>query len=166
MDHDFEQEQEQGQGHEYRQAPPPRGNTIGLVGFILSLVAIPTCGALSLPGLICSAIGLRRQPRGLAIAGTIISVLGVLWLGLVVVFVVSPPGKTAIAMFEAVMKVEEYRKEHEEVPSQDEGDRLLSGIDDGWGHPMQYERTESGYVVRSAGPDGELHTADDISQSK
>ena len=35
-------------------------------------------------------------------------------------------------------------------------------LDDEWGIEIQYERTESGYVVRSAGPDKTFDTIDDI----
>lgn len=33
---------------------------------------------------------------------------------------------------------------------------------DGWGHPIKYTRTATGYELRSAGPDGVVGNADDI----
>lgn len=77
---------------------PNRGNTIyvnqvdnhsngiGTTGFILSIVAIflgwiPFLGwVIWLLGLVFSAIGVFRQPKGLSIAGLIISLIGVIIL--------------------------------------------------------------------------------------
>lgn len=33
---------------------------------------------------------------------------------------------------------------------------------DGWGRPIAYTLTRQGYELRSAGPDGTLHTTDDV----
>ena len=58
---------------------PQQSNTVGIVGFVLSLIGI------FLPGLICCAIGLSKSKqlggsgKGLSIAGIIISVLGILF---------------------------------------------------------------------------------------
>lgn len=72
--------------------PPPvrETNGIGVAGFVISILAIfSSCipfvgGILWLLGLIFSAVGLTRNPKGLAIAGLIISLLGlillVLWI--------------------------------------------------------------------------------------
>ena len=54
-------------------------NTVGTVGFVLSLVSIfigwvPFFGwLLWIAGLVCSAIGISKEPKKLAIAGLIIS---------------------------------------------------------------------------------------------
>lgn len=62
---------------------PPRpnasagGNTMGLVGFILSVVSLVFFFGIASPiALIFSSLGLKREPRGLAIAGTVISCIG------------------------------------------------------------------------------------------
>lgn len=71
----------------YQQVPPPfqrpvEKNNIGLTGFILSIVAIvislvPIIGWLCwLLGLILSIVGLFKKPKGFAIAGLIISLIG------------------------------------------------------------------------------------------
>ena len=68
---------------------PQQKNGLGLAGFILALVGlfldwIPVLGWLIwLLGAIFSIIGLFKQPRGFAIAGTIISFLGFIILLLV-----------------------------------------------------------------------------------
>lgn len=62
-------------------AVPVENNTLGLAGFVLSIVAfifswIPFFGGiLWLVGAVLSIIGLFKAPRGFAIAGTIISFL-------------------------------------------------------------------------------------------
>ena len=58
-------------------------NGLGITGFVCALVGIVT-GIFLIPGLICSLIALRRPPRGLAIAGTVISVMGIALFGLLV----------------------------------------------------------------------------------
>ena len=58
-------------------------NTIGLFGFIVALTGLLCCVTFPI-GLILSLIGLRKPPRGFAIAGTVIGSLGtVVVLGLV-----------------------------------------------------------------------------------
>jgi hypothetical protein len=63
------------------QAAYPQGNGLGVAGFVLSLLAvflgwIPLFGwLLWLLGLIFSAIGLKKKPNGLAIAGLVISLV-------------------------------------------------------------------------------------------
>ncbi|MDM1397206.1 hypothetical protein HX049_08465 [Myroides odoratimimus] len=75
------------QGYNQQQAyyPPvvPEKNNLGLAGFILAIVAILLFwlpfinGICWLLGLIFSAIGVFRKPKGLAIAGLVISLIGV-----------------------------------------------------------------------------------------
>ncbi len=70
----------------YVNPAPATSNTIGLVGFILSLVGlfgswIPFLGGIAwFIGTILSVIGLFKSPRGFAIAGTIISFIGLIIL--------------------------------------------------------------------------------------
>lgn len=67
-----------------QQAPPAEKNGLGIAGFVLSLIAlffgwIPLFGwIIWVLGLIFSFIGIFKKPRGLAIAGLIISIVDVL----------------------------------------------------------------------------------------
>lgn len=64
-----------------QQAPT---NGLGVAGFVTSLVSLLfTCGFLSPVSFLLSLIGLTKKPRGLAIAGAIISALQLLVLLLV-----------------------------------------------------------------------------------
>jgi len=67
-----------------------KSNSMGIAGFVLAIVAlilgwIPVLGWLIwLLGLIFSIVGVTRTPKGLAIAGLVISLLGLILL--IVVF--------------------------------------------------------------------------------
>ncbi len=63
-----------------------KSNGIGTAGFVLALIAlflgwVPFLGwIIWLLGLIFSAIGVFREPKGLAIAGLVISLIGIVLL--------------------------------------------------------------------------------------
>jgi hypothetical protein len=58
------------------QAPPPQEkNNTAMVGFIMSIVSLFTCGLLSPISLGISIAGMRREPRTFAIIGLAISIL-------------------------------------------------------------------------------------------
>lgn len=64
----------------------------------------------------------------------------------------------------AVDKVEDFVEESERLPSQEEGEALLSVLQDEWGESLMFRRINrlSARVV-SLGPDSTLYTADDLS---
>jgi len=150
--------------------PPPRPsgtNGLGIAGFVVSLAGILTCGVAFPIGFILSLVALRRHPRGLAIAGTVIGGLGTLAAIALVVLVVSTPEildgfKTAITIAQAHAVIEEHRDENDALPGEEDGNALIEHLEDGWGNPLRYEVTGDGYIIRSAGPDGEFGTRDDI----
>ncbi|MBC7834911.1 MAG: hypothetical protein H7Y88_07400 [Phycisphaerales bacterium] len=51
-------------------------NGLGLAGFIVSLIGLISCGILSPIGLIMSWIAKSREPKGLAIAGVVLGLVG------------------------------------------------------------------------------------------
>ena len=57
-------------------AAPQPANTLGLAGFITSVVGILFGGLLCPVGLILSLVALGRPPRGFAVAGAVIGLLG------------------------------------------------------------------------------------------
>lgn len=69
----------------YNQPPVQEKNGIGLAGFILSIVAfvlfwVPIINGICwLLGLILSIVGMFKKPKGLAIAGLVISLIGVVF---------------------------------------------------------------------------------------
>ena len=150
--------------------PPPltsQTNGLGIGGFVVSLVGILTCGVISPIALILSLVALRRQPRGFAIAGTVIGGVGTLMVaGFAVAFLAFPEIKqvfeTSFAMYKAHTVIESHRGENDALPSDEEGNRLIEDLADGWGNPLRYELDGETFMVRSAGPDGEFGTPDDI----
>lgn len=68
------------------QNQPSKSNGIGTAGFVLALIALVLVWApflnsiLWLLGLILSGVGVTKQPRGLAIAGLCISLIGLVIL--------------------------------------------------------------------------------------
>src|SRR6185503_10603697 len=58
----------------------PPSNNLGLAGFVTSLLGLLSCGVLSPIGLLLSLIGLTKRPRGFAIAGTILGLIGSVFL--------------------------------------------------------------------------------------
>ena len=68
------------------QNQPSKSNGIGTAGFVLALIALVFCWApflnfiLWFLGLVLSAIGVFKRPKGLAIAGLCISLIGLIIL--------------------------------------------------------------------------------------
>ena len=74
-------------------------NGLGIAGFIVSLVGIVgSCGLLCPVGLLMSIIAMRREPRGFAIAGLIIGLLGSLWIFIALGFIILTGGVVAAAV--------------------------------------------------------------------
>src|SRR5688572_12689736 len=68
-------------GAQYAMQPDPApSNGMGMAGFIVSLIGLLTCGLLAPIGLLLSLLGLLKRPRGFALAGLIISVIGTVLL--------------------------------------------------------------------------------------
>ncbi len=80
-----------------QQAPPRSTNVLGVVGFVLALIGtilgicIWPVAVLAVIGLILSFIGMFKEPRGLAIAGFIVGLLGSI-IVLIMVFVIGAIG--------------------------------------------------------------------------
>ncbi len=67
-----------------QQAPAPQKNGLGVAGFVLALLGLIFCWVpvlnwiLWILGLIFSIIGMFKRPKGLAIAGLVISCIGLI----------------------------------------------------------------------------------------
>ncbi len=168
----------------YQQPPAtPPSNGLGVAGFVCSLLGIlTTCGLLSPIGLIFSLIALRKEPRGLAIAGTIIGAFGS--IGFIIFFLIFgfmlmgllavagagvaltlPNIQTAGNMLEMHNQIDQYHSTLGSLPeSVDTITTLKPDLKlDAWNNPIRYEITgTNSYELQSAGPDGKWNTADDI----
>jgi|GEM_PF-1196056 len=163
-----------------------QSNSLGVAGFVVSLVGVVLGGLLCPVGLIMSLIALGRQPKGFAIAGVVIGLLGScggVIVGSILVAALFAAGTVGVVMAKAAMMdpnlrevfidmgqtaalVEKYRDDHGALPAE------LSNLDgmreatrrDPWGKQYQYHLTEEkpGYDLESAGEDGVFGTEDDF----
>lgn len=159
-------------------------NGLAIAGFVVSLVGLMSCGVFSPVAVVLSAIGMRREPKGLAIAGLVIGAVGCILLllyGLGIVLALLGLGVAAGAAsgvvaeaaqsLEAVanvqvidVRIQQYQAEHGGALPDTLDDLSTSvPLTDPWGNPLRYEPLDDGgYDLRSAGPDGQFDTADDI----
>ncbi len=152
--------------------PPPSGNPMGLAGFIISLIGLATFGLISPLALIFGILGLKREPKGLAIVGTVIGAVGCVSLAAFgvgafmdrdrVESAAARIERSEIAVEEAVELIEQEREELGRLPSAGDGNLLISAITDGWRRFLMYVVEEGAYEVISAGPDAEFFNDDDI----
>ncbi|RMH29777.1 MAG: hypothetical protein D6693_01475, partial [Planctomycetota bacterium] len=163
---------------------PPESNGLGLAGFIVSLVGLCSGGMLSPVGMILSFVAMFRPPRGFAIAGFVIGLIGSLWIVLavtVVGFAVlvaiasgliagAGPLETTLDAFEVRKALRDYADANAGAWPADAS--ALPGLDaddlqDHWGRPYRIELDEGAGKVRlfSDGPDGQAGTDDDITIS-
>jgi hypothetical protein len=147
------------------QPQPMQSNTLGIVGFILAFCVSPL-------GLILSLVALSKPPRGFAVAGTVIGLIGtVLWAFFLVAMFVGGG-----AMFKGfglgfdhaavVAQLKSYASSHNgEFPA----DLVTAGVPEGarkdpWDREYQYVRSEDGksWTMTSASFDGQFGTGDDV----
>jgi hypothetical protein len=154
-------------------APRPV-NGLGIAGFIVSLVGFFTGCILCPVGLLLSFIALFKRPRGFAVAGfilgmigTVIPVLVVGFFGLMIFGAISA-GKPGVQSFFSVVNAQQDVIKAAEangyvLPEDASGNIAILRKQDGWGRPLRYHKlSESRYEIRSAGQDGVFDTSDDI----
>lgn len=170
---------------------PAQSNTLGLAGFICSLIGFACTGGLLSPiGLILSLIALKDEPKGFAIAGVVLGALGscgiiitvlffpfviigvLLAAGVGVAFLAPLLGDAGLAQFEMAQldaKIGEYEAANDgalpgdlaSLPSTTQ--ELLT---DPWGNAYQFDQTtqttDRPFRLFSSGPDGTTGTTDDL----
>lgn len=184
-----EQGVREGMVHYYSASPYPSAqparpmvrseNGLGVAGFIISVLAILTCGILSPIALLVSLAGMLRRPRGFAIAGVVLGGLGTALVCAVVALTVSAAhtareaaeriqteATTRQALMQADKAIWAKIAETGELPEGIEGNKVVIQHNDAWGRSLRYDRTNNEFVIRSAGADGEFETADDITSAK
>lgn len=162
-------------------------NTLGLVGFICALVGLLTGGLLSPIGLIISLVAMGKQPRGLAVAGLILGLVGTcggvilviffgaMLLGLIAIaalaFALSETEKIEITsdMVKIAAAVQQYREQNQYLPA---GLELLalpeSTLQDPWGEKYRYVQHDpkENFDILCAGEDKTFDTKDDVRLSE
>ena len=164
--------------------PPKRYfNWWGFNGMCLSFLSLLTLGLLSPLALLMSLIGLRRRGKGMAAVGTMVSLLGVALISTIGISAyntyqaqVAAVAKQKEARINAVKTLEastllaeayddivEYRGQHKgQLPADIEGNMLVVSYSDPWGQALRYEPEKGFALVRSAGPDQEFLSSDDL----
>lgn len=154
-------------------------NGLGIAGFVVSIVGVLTCGTLSLISLPLSLIALAWKPRGMAIAGTVISlvgcgIFGLIGYGTVMGFLYVKQGvenfdrtvTNSVRLGEAERKIVEYQAKHNALPDPVTGNKLIVDIKDAWDTQLRYDVNNDKFVIRSAGPDKEFDNSDDVKSSE
>ena len=167
-----------GQPQAYHYQPPPT-NALGVAGFVVSLTGMVACLGLICPiGLLLSLIALTMSPRGYAIAGSIIGLLGSI-LGVLTVLVVAGVignglfwnayyDPTVMAIDSASYDIDaHFSNNNSTLPNEPTGNTLISGYTDEWGNALKYEPiagSTTDYTITSSGEDGLFGTNDDVPQ--
>jgi hypothetical protein len=153
----------------------PPSNNMGLAGFITSLLGVLSCGVLSPIGLLLSLIGLTKQPRGFAIAGTILGligsvflavagvgiVVGLMGLGTVVKNAAEDLGAHQSAA-QAYVQLQQQKQSGKALDT-NAANVIVSAHKDPWGTPLRAEVSADGVItIIAAGRDKKFDTPDDV----
>lgn len=162
----------------YQTPEPVPKNNLGLAGFIVSLVGFVGCGILAPVGLILSVIGLKREPRGFAIAGTVLGALGsILLVGLSMYFVfgvrqlknaaqtINQSARTMSTANQVRDVIVASQTQPGTWPGEVEGNAIASRYIDAWQTPLRYKAVQGAFSIQSAGKDKVFDTQDDLVMS-
>lgn len=152
-------------------------NGLGIAGFIVSISGLLLTFGLICPlGILLSFFALFKKPRGLAVAGLLIGILGTalpLLVGYAIVKShevnekqIRAEDKTEMVLEKSLAEIEQFRHEHQRVPAGIEGNKMVIKHKDGWDRELRYDIHPRKFIVRSAGPDGEFETADDRTRER
>ncbi len=151
------------QNDDFGQGGGKPSNPIGIVGFVLAFCLSPI-------GLIISIVGLAKEPRGFAIAGVFVGLIGsVIWgiLG----FGIWMVGPIAMQIAEVVTDREEIGAAIARYQANNDGAmpddlaalNLPAGVEmDPWGTEYRFEgRDDGSWALIVAGPDGGFDDGED-----
>ena len=83
----------------------PDENGLGLASFIVSIIGLVSAGILSPVGAVMGLIAIRREPRGFAIAGLVIGLVGSIWICLVSALFLAFFGVMGVGLASIVMSL-------------------------------------------------------------
>ena len=160
-----------------------RFNWAGFTGLMLALLSPLTLFLAAPLALLICLFGMRRSPRGMAVVGALLALGGTTLLSLGIVGVVHHRAdrhykhqqqlvaaenrqlirQTGDVIQEAKSELREYRTANNNyLPDLEEGMLITVQYRDAWEQELFYEPVEGGCLIRSAGPDGEFHSRDDV----
>jgi len=161
------------------QIPTSKKNSCGVIGLVFSIIGLLLCGlwVLTIPGVILSLIGLRKEPRTAATVGAIIGGVGMLIFPLIVAILLPLISVTQGAANRARTYVhintlergsDAYHADHQKYPSSfedlEKGAYITAeSTQDAWGNQMQFSGGgDTKPTITSAGEDGTFGTVDDV----
>ncbi|MCG8508569.1 MAG: DUF4190 domain-containing protein [Rhodospirillales bacterium] len=158
-------------------------NGLGTAGFITSIVGWVTCGVLCPIGVLLSLLGLFREPRGMAIAGLVVGLLGSI-VGIVFLTVALSPllimlglaGGAAYlanqqmqwetAMDSAAIDVQQFYDDNQRLPDDAEAVSIMGMYATNSGDVPRYDAMDNvTFKLQLPGFDGQWGTADDVINS-
>lgn len=163
--------------------PRRRWNWWAFFGFGLSLFSFLTVGFLSPIALLLNLVGLRKEPRRLARAGLVLSLVGMALAGSMIALAVrsgqhvqavrqqhrqqmvnaemAERTKSVLATAEA--EFAEYAALNSgNLPGWIDANMVAIKHKDGWGESLRFDVEQDGAKLRSAGPDRRFDTGDDL----
>lgn len=170
-------------GFDHPPVPRRRWNWWGFFGFGLSLFSFLTAGFLSPLALLLNLVGMRREPRGLARAGMVLSLLGMALAGGLIAMGVSSHQRIQAHRQELVLNARnqelgrvtgqtlqvaqaefaQYREVNDgNLPQWIDANMVAIKHKDAWGESLRFDVEKEGALLRSAGPDREFDTSDDL----
>ncbi|MEL7496109.1 MAG: hypothetical protein AAFN77_00760 [Planctomycetota bacterium] len=173
-------------GFEPEAPPRPGFNWWGFHGMWMAFASLLTAGFTSFVPLVISLFGLRRPGKKMATVGTVVSLGGLLIAGSIVAGNVADhqarnrrhqraveqrqlsqdTKATATLLTDARDDLIEYRGSNEGyLPADIDGNVMVVSYIDPWGNSLRFEPQNEHGVIRSAGPDGEFKTRDDLTTS-
>jgi hypothetical protein len=146
-------------------------NAAGIFGLVFSLFGLLTCGLFSPVALVVSLLAMRKEPRVAAIAGVIISLVGMLLMlliaGLLLIGMAmyghGNIGYGGELLWDNAM-IQVHIEEYGTIPQTLAELNLPAGMEtDPWGNPYVYTVFPDGldYKLETMGPDGIYGTSDD-----
>jgi hypothetical protein len=170
-------------GFEVPRPPRKKFNWWGFNGMWISFLSLLSAGFLSPVPLLISLIGLRRPGKKMATVGAFVSMAGVALATTIVLtslaahshhqevkraahynrVVKKQIAKTNTMLMAATDEILEYKESNDgDLPSDIEANMLVIKYIDPWGESLRFDAEVNHGVIRSAGPDRDFDTKDDV----
>lgn len=173
-------------GFEVPQPPRKKFNWWGFNGMWMSFASLMTAGFLSPVALLVSFVGLRRPGKKMATVGTLVSLAGIGLASTLVLTTIAHHNHREHARqvrhYERTVKkqisethsllalaqaeiVEDRDSHNGELPNDIDANMIVIKHIDPWGESLRFDLEVDHGVIRSAGPDKQFDTKDDVKVS-
>ena len=168
-------------GFEVQRPPRKKFNWWGFNGMWMSVASLASAGFLSPVPLLISLVGLRRPGKKMASVGTFVSFAGIALATTIVLgtifahnhqiesrrtahrnHVIKKQSVETKALMALAAEDIIDAKASSQLPSDLRANELVVGYIDPWGESLRFDMEAEGGNIRSAGPDVEFNTSDDL----